>query len=254
MKPEKILRTLLACLLGISISCNANAEKLVIYADEVYAPVIYSNQGRPAGIIPTILERLSRDTGDTYELRLVPWKRALEESSRGSGGITGFSWNKERAAVYDFSIPIYDDDIQLVVLKGKEFPYKDFHDLKGITLGGAAGASYGEDLDQTIKNGLITVERDREQSARLKKLLLGRIDAAIIGNGKAGFELILNSDPELAANRAKFVVLEQTLVHDPLHLAFPKSMHMQPALARFNSALKRLKASEEYERILLRQD
>lgn len=226
------------------------ADKLVVYGDESYAPVIFSRKGQAAGILPAIFERIARETGDSYELILVPWKRALTESMRGHGGITGISRTNEREKIYDFSAPIYDDDIQLVVLKGREFTFSSLKDLQGKTLGGAQGASYGDALDQALTQGTIVMDRDPHQLLRLKKLLLGRIDVAMIGNGAGGFEQLVSSDPELSAHRSSFVVLPQVLVHDALHLAFIKSMAKKAALQRFDKALDKFKKTADYRRIV----
>lgn len=226
------------------------AEKLVIFGDEAYAPVIYQVQGKPAGIIPSIFAALSKDTGDQYELVLLPWKRAMHEAMAGHGGITNISRNAEREKIFDFSEAIYNDDLQVVVLKGKEFPFKELKDLKGKSIGGAAAASYGDEIDAAIANGIFQMERDPNQQTRLLKLMYGRMDAAIIGNGMAGYERLIASSPELLNNRDKFVILPRPLVSDPLHLAFLKSMNMTAALERFNKALLQFKKSGEYRKLL----
>lgn len=237
------------CLL-VCMTMNASAENLVIYGDNSYPPIIYLDHDQAAGILPAIFARLEKDTGDTYELRLLPWKRALRNSQNGDGGITNISRTKAREKIYDFSLPIYDDDISLVVLKGHEFDFNTLKDLQGKKLGGLSGASYGEDVDQAISNGELHVERENGEQSRLLKLLAGRIDVAIIGNGIAGLEVILASDPGLAANRSQFVMLPKPLVRDPLHLAFSKAMSLQPALERFNKALVALKHTGEYQQLI----
>jgi len=123
-------------------------------------------------------------------------------------------------------------------------------DLKGKIAGGAAGASYGEEVDRAITDGIFSVDRDDNQGFRMRKLLAGRIDVAIIGNGTAGFELLLNLDPELKAMRSKFIVLPHPLTRDPLYLAFAKSMHMKPKLERFNQALSAFKRTAEYQKMI----
>lgn len=229
---------------------GAGAETLRVYGDEAYAPVIYLEQGRAQGILPAIFARLEQDTGDRYELVLVPWARAVRESQRGSGGITNVSRTKAREALYDFSEPMYYDEIQLVALKGHEFAFKQVSDLRGKTVGGASGASYGDAFDQAAAQGLFTLEPDPNQQSRLRKLLHGRMDVAIIGNGQAGLNQLLASAPDLAAARPQLVVLPTPLLRDPLHLAFAKTMHKQAALTRFNQALAKLKTSPEYPRLL----
>jgi polar amino acid transport system substrate-binding protein len=247
---KTVLLRLIAGLVLALAGAGVLADKLIIYGDDAYAPVIYAKQGQVAGILPALFARLAKSTGDSYELVLLPWKRALREAERGQGGITNLSWNQERAKLFDFSDPIYDDDIQLVVLKGRAFAFADLSDLQGKTLGGLSGASYGEVVDKAIAAGLIRVERDPSQVSRLKKLLLGRMDAAIVGNGMAGLDTLLSADEQLSANRDKFSVLPQPLVRDPLYLAFAKSMQMKPALERFNKALAALKSSDEYRQLV----
>jgi polar amino acid transport system substrate-binding protein len=243
--------TMMYCLL-LSTATTAFAEKVVVYGDDANAPVMYLDQGKAKGILPDIFARLSKDTGDTYELILVPWKRALQESMRGKGGIANFSYTKERADLYDFSEPIYIDDLKLVVLKNHEFTFNKIEHLKGKTVGGAAGASFGEEIDKAINDGTIVIDRDPHQLSRMLKLLRGRIEVAIIGG--AAFDLLLVSNPELAANKSKFIALPNPLANDSLHLAFIKSMNMKPILARFNKALIDFKKSKEYKKIILQQE
>ena len=232
------------------MTLRADAENLVIYGDNSYPPIIYLNHGKTAGILPAIFARLEKDTGDTYELRLLPWKRALKNAQNNEGGITNISRTKAREKFYDFSQPIYDDDISLVVLKGNEFEFNTLKDLQGKKLGGLSGASYGEEVDQAISNGELHVERENGEQSRLLKLLAGRIDVAIIGNGIVGLEVILASDPRLVANRSQFVLLPQPLVRDPLYLAYSKAMNLRPALERFNKALVALKHTDEYQQLM----
>lgn len=227
----------------------SQAETLVVLGDHAYAPVIFSQNGKPTGLLPAILARASALTGDHYDLRLSPWKRAYELAARGEGGVVGVSLNKERARIFDFSRPLYDDDIQIVTLKGKTFPYAKLEDLKGKTIGGINGASYGDDVDKAIASGLFVVDRDVGQAGRLRKLLARRLDAAFIGNGQAGFDSIVSSEEELRNNRGQFVVLPTPLTRDPLHLAFPKSMHKREALDRFDAALEKLRQSGELKRL-----
>ncbi|MDR7151330.1 ABC-type amino acid transport substrate-binding protein [Hydrogenophaga palleronii] len=245
-----LLRFVLGFLASACLSHTAYADDIVVYGDDAYAPVSYLDGGKPAGVFPAIFNRLSRDTGDRYEFVLLPWNRALRESRLGGGGIGNFSWNEERDKLYDFSEPIYSDDIQLVVLKGKEFAFAGVQDLKGKTAGGALGASYGEEIDRAIADGVFSVDRDDNQRFRMRKLLAGRIDVAIVGNGTAGFELLFALDPKLKAMRNEFVVLPHPLTRDPLHVAFAKSMNMKPALERLNRALSAFKQTAEYQEMV----
>ena len=223
----------------------AHAEVLVVNGDDSYAPVVHLKNGKPAGILPAVLKRAEAMTGDTYVIRLSPWKRAYETAARGEGGVMGISYTEDRAKLFDFSRPVYNDDIQIVVLKEKVFPFAKLDDLKGRTIGGVIGASYGDKVDKAIAAGLFMVERDVGQTGRLRKLLAGRLDAAFIGNGDAGYEAVINSHDELHANRDRFVILPTPLIRDPLHLGFAKSMGKRAALERFDAAVEQLRKSGE---------
>lgn len=100
------------------------------------------------------------------------------------------------------------------------------------------GASYGSEVDAAIGAGRILVEADQTHVARMRKLLHGRVDAAFLGNGRLGLKALLESDPELAAHQARFVILERPLVRDALYLGFAKSMNKRTLLAEFDRALQ----------------
>ena len=219
---------------------GATADTLKVFGDDRYAPLVYLQDGRPAGTLVELLRRAEKLTGDRYELELMAWKRAVSLAQRGEGGVIGVSWTQERAQWLDYSVPIYDDAIQILVRKGKGFKFSSLEDLRGKTLGGSAGASYGEAVDAAIAAGQIKVERDWGPERRLRILLAERIDGALIGNGSAGVEALFAQAPELGELRSQTELLPRPLTHDRLHLSFPKSLRAQAALERFNRAAKEL--------------
>ena len=240
---------LVGILLCLTLAATLHAETLLVFGDDSYAPVIHNKDGKPSGFLPAILQRASELTGDRYELRLSPWKRAYEMAARGDGGLMGVSLTQERAKIFDFSRPVYDDDIQIVTLKERTFHYAKLEDLKGKVIGGVIGASYGDEVDRAIAAGLFTMDRDVGQAGRLRKLLVGRLDAAFIGNGNSGFDGIVGSIDQLRINRERFAILPTPLTRDPLYLAFARSMHKRAVLDRFDSAVDKLRKSGELRKI-----
>ena len=238
------------CLVGalgsLCLSGLSHAEVLVVFGDDNYPPVIYAKNGQATGVLADILRKVSARSGDTYDLQLFPWKRAYEQARLGNGAVVGISMTAERRAIFDFSEPLYNDDIQIVMLKEHPFPFSQLSDLKGKTLGGVLGASYGDVVDRAIHDGLFTVDHDIGQTGRLRKLLARRIDAALIGNGNAGYETVLQSDPELQAQRSRLIVVKPPLAHDPLYLAVAKRMNKSAVIKRFNTALRELQVAGEF--------
>ncbi len=239
----------LACGAWLVLVCfNACADDLIVYGGESFQPEIYLKNGQPAGIIPALLKRIGRDTGDNYQLVLLPWKRAVHEATEGNGGISAFSWTADRAKVFDFTEPILDKPIRLVVLKDRARQFRDINDLKGQTIGLPYGSTFGDAFNRKINDKVILVDEDNNPVSRIKKLLLHRIDLAAISDG--GLAPVLKSDPELASKGDLLTLLPFNLASDMMYLAFPKAMHRELAVQRFNKALLALKKSAEYQKII----
>lgn len=228
----------------------AQAETLPVCSGDSFAPLVYSQKENPAGLLPAVLERASRLSGDRYQLQLYPWKRAYVQAERGDCGILGLSHTAERAKIFDYSAALYDNDIYIVTRSDKVFPYKRLDDLKGKVIGAFNGESFGEDVDKAAAAGLFTLEVDASNESRMLKLLAGRLDAAFIAGGQVGLETVMKTNSKLQENRHQFTVLSVPLVHDPLHLAFQKSMNKKDALQRFDKALATMRRNGELKRLI----
>lgn len=235
-------RRLLVALSALGLSARAE-NPLKVFGDDHYRPLMYSDSGRPAGVLVQLLRQLEPLTGDRYACEMLAWNQAMLRAERGEGGLIGVSFNQQRARWLDYSEPVYYDDIQVVVRRGQAFPFAKLEDLRGKTLGIGNGVSYGDELDQVIASGAIKVERDWGIDKRLRMLLSGRLDAAFVGNGREGYEAALRLDPSVLARREELEVLPHPAVRDPLHLGFPKRMKAREALDRVNHALGKLAKS-----------
>jgi ABC-type amino acid transport substrate-binding protein len=234
-------RLLITLALLLTLAAPAGAgETLRVYGDDKYAPIVHLKNGKPGGYLVELLRRAEALTGDRYDIELMPWKRAYELAKRGEAGLLGVSLTQERLQWFDYSEPLYQDSIHLVVRRSQVFRFERLADLQGKVIGGVTGASYGDEVDQAIRDGLFTMERDLGVAPRLRKLLLGRMDGAFVGNGLAGYEQVLASDPTLNAQRDDLLLLPKPVTTDPLYLAFPKALRQQAALQRLNQALQRL--------------
>ncbi len=233
---------LLVMLCSALVLTQGHAETITVYGDENHAPLGYLEAGVPKGVLVDMFQQISRITGDTYAIQMYPWARAQKLAREAPGALMNVSMNAQRLEIFDFSEPMYFDDVLVVVLKSKPLKFDKLSDLSGKTLGGNNGGSYGEDIDDAIRNKLFSIEHDNSPTQRLNKLLAGgRMDAALIPGGRLGFEAALAADPELLKVRDKFQVLAKPFVRDPLYLAVHKSLRMDALLARFNAALKTLK-------------
>ncbi|MEN9658042.1 MAG: hypothetical protein RL571_1507 [Pseudomonadota bacterium] len=215
------------------------AEDVLIFASDDYRPVTFRDeQGREDGIGTALIRHYERVSGNKVMLDMASWKRSYLMAEKGKGGIIGLSKTKARLEIFDFSEPFYESIVGLVVKKGKEFPFNSVADLKGKLISVTNAASYGEAFDNALAAKLFQVDVNYASDIRLKKLLYGRVDCAVVNNSESNLDTLLKKDPDLFNKRDQFVYLSKPLVRDPIYLAFHKSMNMQVFLLEFNRAIK----------------
>lgn len=197
-----------------------------------------------------IIEAVKADLPYTLVLEEYPWKRAYQMALDGEGGVITIGKTTERLPLFDFSDEVLDDEVVLVVLKGHEFPFERMEDLKGKIITVNSGSTYGDEFDRA-KREIFTVDEDFEgPSVRLKKLLAGRVDAAIINPGRAGLQHAIQQDVKLRQHQDEFVVLPKPIAITKNYIAFGKSAKMQPFLEAFNRALAKAREDGTYQKIL----
>ncbi|WP_027469672.1 substrate-binding periplasmic protein [Deefgea rivuli] len=235
----KAFRWIWLLLLGSAFWLPSHAAEVLIFSDDEYPPIMYKDaQGQARGIMVDAIRNFEKLSGKKVKLELLSWRRAYEYGVKGKGGLIGLSKTKERQAIFDYSDVIFEDNIYLIARRDKEFEFKTLADLKGKLIGMHLGASYGESVDSAIKQGVFQSDLSTTDVFRLKKLLRGRLDAAVVSHGLVGLTAILHEDPELMAHKNEFVILPVPLVRDPLHLGFAKSLGMTEFLNEFNQSLK----------------
>ncbi|MGL4605361.1 MAG: substrate-binding periplasmic protein [Iodobacter sp.] len=224
---------------GLLYAPGVLAEEVTVYASADYHPVTFKNeQGKPDGFGYKLIKHYEEFSGKKINYESGSWRRAYSLAEKGRGGIIGLSKTKPRTEIFDYSDPFFVTVVGVVVKKGKEFQFDSVADLKGKLIGVTNGASYGEEFDAAVAAKLFKVDVNYSSDIRLKKVLYGRVDCALVSYGALGLEAIFNEDAELKSHRNQFVYLNHPLLRDPIYLAFHKSMKMGPFLNQFNQAIK----------------
>jgi polar amino acid transport system substrate-binding protein len=252
-----ILRTLLSCphishggmvipkkwlslLVGLVLTSAVWCTEITVYGGDSSPPKMYLQDGKSRGFLVDIIQYASQEMpGSELRVELYPWARAYRHATSGAGGIVGLSWTQERSLLFDYSEPVYIDEVVIVVRKDRSFAFKDLPDLQGKRIGIGRGGSYGEAFERAKESGLFVIDGDNGAADRLNKLVLGRIDCALFNAGKAGFEDMLRNHKDATVLRDTLTVLPVPLRSDPNYLAFPKSMLMKGWLGEFNQIIKR---------------
>lgn len=242
---------LLLAALALSWAAPVWATEVEVVGNDYSVPKIYSDQGEPRGILVDILRHLDAELAqDSMNLRLYPWARAYKLAESGQVAIVGLSMTKERLAIFDYSEPLFYDEVVMVVRRGREFEFTGLEALTGKRLGIGSGGTFGDDFERARRSGVFMVDEDNGPTIRLKKLLTGRIDVALINPGRAGVLAALKRDPALIGREDDFAILERPLKRDANYLGVPKSLKLGDFLERFNQAVRRSQASGALNRLI----
>jgi ABC-type amino acid transport substrate-binding protein len=243
------LRAWLAVLL-ITASTLAVAESLHIVADHKAMPKNWVEDGEAKGIMIDLLSEVTERTGIEFSYEFGPWNRILNLSRNGAGGIIGFSKTEERMAFWDYSIPMYYDELVLVTTKAKQFEYTGLDSLKGKRIAIKRGATYGDDFEKAVEVGLFTLIETEDRSGQMRMMNLDRVDAVLLSPGKMALASVISENEWLREHQDDFVVIQPPFKKDPNFLGIPKQMNKSHLLPKINAALTEIHQDGTYEKIV----
>ena len=237
------------------LTSSCFAESIALTGNEARPPKIHSEEGTPRGILVEILHFIQKETKQDFNLKLYPFSRAYKDALDGKAGIIGLSRSEDRLALFDYgNEPLYIDDVVLVVVKGKEFPFSTHSDLNGKRVGNQRGTRFGPQFELAVKEGRIEIIEAGHPAQLLAMLSKGRVDTVLFSSGKAGLaEALFSSEArELLEKEVEFSVLPTPFSRDPNFMAFAKSMNRTDVLKKVDAALKKGYASGEIPAIINR--
>lgn len=232
-------------ILGLSvflcvITAPARAESLTIFGDASEPPKSYlMSDGRAAGQIVDVVRYIAKDSGIDFHIKLLPWKRAYFNAINGKGLIMSLSRTAEREKIFDYTDPIYYDDVVLVTVDDHIHSFNSLDDLRGMNLAMNLGSSYGDAFDSAIRSGLFVVTRVGTRTSWYRMLLHGRVDGVVAAQGAAGVRAVLHEDPELWKLRDRFRIFDHPIRRDPNYIGIPKSLSSPDLIRRINHAIAR---------------
>lgn len=231
------LSAALACLLCLPARAQTdagNCERLVMVGHPDYPPFSWAVGKRLLGMGPSLVERLAADAGVELELRATDsWPAALQMVMRGhADGVYGLYRNSERMQWLTYLVtPIADDQVGVIVARGKAFPYKDRNSLigrRGVT---SNGESFEDSLD-TFITARLDVARVPGQAAALRSVISGKSEYAI--------EPLATAMAEARALKIedKIEVLGKPLLSTKMYIAFSRQSPCRELADRFNRELR----------------
>ncbi|MEQ8665818.1 MAG: transporter substrate-binding domain-containing protein [Rhodospirillales bacterium] len=235
------LRHAMTCVVvvcAILFGSPVRAESYRIFGDDSEPPKSsLSVNGRPEGRIVEVVRFVAKESGIDFNIELYPWARAYKLAADGEGLVMSLSWTAERAEIFDYTDPIFYDDVVVVTHEDRIATFETIDHLRGKTLAMNIGSSYGEAFDLAIEEGLFRVQRVANRVNWYRMLMNGRVDGVVAAQGVTGVDAVLRMDPELWERRNEFRVFAKPLKRDPNYIGIPKSLSSPELLARLNGAI-----------------
>ncbi len=233
---------ILSILLALAASLSGAAEPpVLINVDDGNPPFMYAVNTQARGIYPALIRAAFQLMDTPVQVEAKPWKRALEEIDTGRAGVGGIYKTAERLQKYDYSEPIYVENLLVYYHVSNPLLFTQVPDLAGKRIGVLRGWSYGDAFDQTRRQGLFQVEEVGSDDQNFRKLEAERIDA-VISIQESGTTLV-----------KKYRTLSFSLVplsQNPTFLVFPKSARRTDLLKRFDQAIRELRRTGTYKSIV----
>lgn len=132
-----LLSLLVALLVALAspLAVRAGEGPYLFVGNERLRPLIYSQDGEPAGLVVQITRAMAEAAGLDIEIRVLDWARAQEMVQRGEAdALLQINWTEERDGLYDFSVPLLDSNftifrrVECIDIHGR-------HSLQGKTVG-----------------------------------------------------------------------------------------------------------------------
>jgi polar amino acid transport system substrate-binding protein len=235
MKRIRLLLLGGSLLAGLHLQAQARAPALRLATSE-WLP--YAGRALPQGGLSTaVASAVAARVGYAVEVEYLPWKRAMQAGSGpGFAGYFPAYPTAERAHQCYLSGPIGHSTLGLAVRAAEPLHWRTLDDLAGAKLGVVLGYSNGEQVDNMVEQGKLSVDYSTNDTVNLEKLLAGRVNAVVID--RAVLRYLLASDPGLKGRRGLLAFEDHTLAALNLHVCFQRNPAGQKLQQAFDVALR----------------
>jgi len=230
--------------LFFAVKSAAQNKKMVVAVDDSYYPYMYGSENNAKGLYVQQIAAIFLRLGMEVEFTALAWKRALQKGDKGAAAVGGIYKNINREQVFDFSQPIFEEELVVFVRKDSAFPFSTLADLKDHKVGLVYGWSYGSTIDKARKEDIFAVEESNNNAVNFKKLIRGRVDCIIVDR-IAGAVLIKEMQ---LGNKVEMLSVPASI--NQTYLVFAKSYNQRILMARLNNALARMQKDGSYKRLV----
>ncbi|MCX6029197.1 MAG: basic amino acid ABC transporter substrate-binding protein [Chloroflexi bacterium] len=235
--------TVVVMLFGLLAACAGQpTKKLVFASDATWPPMEFMDDAKKiVGFDVDLIAAIAKDQKIEVEIKNTAWDGIFAGLEGGAYDaiISSVTINDERRAKYDFSDPYFNAD-QGIVVRADDTGIKSGTDLVGKKVGaqiGTTGAFEVEKIKGATLKGYDTAD------LAMLDLLNKNIDAVVVDTPVAA-DFALNS-PQFKGK----LKLAATIVTKEVFGVVAQKGDPKKVLPLFNTGLKNVKASGEYDKI-----
>jgi polar amino acid transport system substrate-binding protein len=184
-------------ILALSIWCSAvfsqTCDTLIVTGPPAGPPSSWLHNGTLMGASIDFVKTVALAAG-AKSVVVKPfdtWAQALRATESGEVDLLlSAAYSKERARYMTFIEPHYSGQfVYVIVLNGKEFPIRQYADLKGRKGMAAKGETYGSSKFGSFVQSELSLERADSVEQAFKTLLAGKVDYIFSYENSANSEI-----------------------------------------------------------------
>ncbi len=210
----------------------------------IYPPYNYQDEGIK-GLNIEVIKAAFSTVGYQLNIEILPFGRAFQYAKQGTADGIALWYSKERTQWFEFSTAFTHSELVFLKSTSLQVNYQSLNDLTPYTIGTVQKYAYPESFASHRNIKTAQVLNDEQN---INKLVLGRIDIALIDKRMAQFILRKNHpEQQYLFNSAGI------LKNKKYYLAISKSSkNYQQKLTAFNLGLAKIKGNGILEKIINR--
>lgn len=232
--------------IATQIESDKNNDKFFNLVVALYPPYNYKNENEEIkGLNIEIITAALSSVGYKLNVEILPFGRALQYAKQGiADGIT--LWHSDnRTQWFKFSKPFTHSELVFLKAKSLQVTYQSLNDLTPFTIGTVQKYAYPKSFSHHLK---IKKDQVLNDEKNIRKLILGRIDIALIDKRMAQFILRKNHPKQQYLFDSA-----GTLKNENYYLAISKAAtNYQQKYQAFNKGLASIKKNGILEEIISR--
>ena len=227
-------------------SCAA-FETIKVYSYHLKPPLIL-DQATGRGLYNDVLSYLNKQNSVyRFELQYLPRRRLdlLLKTGKLDGLVMGVNpvWFDDRnEQKFLWSLPFMSDTDEIVSSRDRPFDYTGPKSMLGMRIGTVLGYYY-PGLNELLAEGKIQRDDASSDENSFRKLMAGRVDAAIVSRSQYDYEM--KTHEELSGH---FYISRQPLEQYERHIMLPLSMPR--VQAQINAMLKNSAADPNWQKLI----